>query len=195
MASTRSSPTKATASAARQEPAAWRRSDDAIELDTSPPSRSSSPPLRKVVSFGTPHTLQDYGSTSTPRRSLDDDGSHPVASSADAAAGRRRGGSDRDDSGGDDDDDDETANERSLLAELAELETADLAALEPSRNERWERAFALLVACLLSVGSHYGSYLLGPIKNRIQREMGTSNTQFSLLLAALSYAPVPLIPH
>ena len=180
MAPPRSSPTRVLPP--HQRP---RRSDDAIELDTSPPSRSSSPPLRKVVSFGTPHTLQDYGSTSTPRRSLDEeDEAARRPPSADVAAGRPRAGSGDDD---DDDDDDNDEHERSLLAELAELETADLAALEPPQSERWERAFALLVACLLSVGSHYGSYLLGPIKNRIQREMGTSNTQFSLLLAALSY--------
>lgn len=31
-----------------------------------------------------------------------------------------------------------------------------------------------------------GTHLLGPIKSRISREMGASNSQFSLLLAALS---------
>ncbi|KAL7411643.1 major facilitator superfamily domain-containing protein [Mrakia frigida] len=54
------------------------------------------------------------------------------------------------------------------------------------RRERGERWFALFVACLLSVGSHYGTHLLGPIKSRVSREMGASNSQFSLLLAALS---------
>lgn len=34
-----------------------------------------------------------------------------------------------------------------------------------------------------------GTHLLGPIKSRISREMGASNSQFSLLLAALSYVP------
>jgi len=48
------------------------------------------------------------------------------------------------------------------------------------------RALALLCACSLSVGSHYATYILGPLKTRLSREMGTSNTEFSLLLAAFS---------
>ncbi|KZO93524.1 MFS general substrate transporter [Calocera viscosa TUFC12733] len=48
------------------------------------------------------------------------------------------------------------------------------------------RALALLCACALSVGSHYAQYFLGPIKSRLGREMGTSNAQFSLLIASFS---------
>ncbi|KAH8120340.1 MFS general substrate transporter [Phellopilus nigrolimitatus] len=48
------------------------------------------------------------------------------------------------------------------------------------------RALALLCACSLSIGSHYASYILGPLKTRLSREMGTSNTEFSLLIAAFS---------
>ncbi|EJD46925.1 MFS general substrate transporter [Auricularia subglabra TFB-10046 SS5] len=48
------------------------------------------------------------------------------------------------------------------------------------------RALALLCACSLSIGSHYGSYFLGPLKSRLAREIGTSNAQFSLLISAFS---------
>ncbi|KAI0274664.1 major facilitator superfamily domain-containing protein [Gloeopeniophorella convolvens] len=48
------------------------------------------------------------------------------------------------------------------------------------------RALALLCACSLSIGSHYGSYILAPLKSRLSREMGTSNTEFSLLISAFS---------
>jgi MFS family permease len=48
------------------------------------------------------------------------------------------------------------------------------------------RALALLCACCLSVGSHYGSYILGPLKSRLAREVGTSNSQFSLIVSAYS---------
>ncbi|TDL28447.1 MFS general substrate transporter [Rickenella mellea] len=48
------------------------------------------------------------------------------------------------------------------------------------------RTLALLCACSLSIGSHYASYILGPLKSRLAREMGTSNTEFSLLISALS---------
>ncbi|OCH96182.1 MFS general substrate transporter [Obba rivulosa] len=48
------------------------------------------------------------------------------------------------------------------------------------------RALALLCACSLSVGSHYASYILGPLKSRLSREMGTDNTEFSLLISAFS---------
>ncbi|KDQ07682.1 hypothetical protein BOTBODRAFT_38578 [Botryobasidium botryosum FD-172 SS1] len=46
------------------------------------------------------------------------------------------------------------------------------------------RGLALLCACSLSIGSHYGSYFLGPLKSRLNREIGTSNTEFSLLIAS-----------
>ncbi|KAI0695601.1 major facilitator superfamily domain-containing protein [Cytidiella melzeri] len=48
------------------------------------------------------------------------------------------------------------------------------------------RALALLCACSLSIGSHYASYILGPLKSRLAREMGTDNTEFSLLISAFS---------
>ncbi|KAJ8522536.1 hypothetical protein ONZ45_g902 [Pleurotus djamor] len=48
------------------------------------------------------------------------------------------------------------------------------------------RLIALLCACSLSVGSHYASYVLGPLKSRLSRELGTSNTEFSLLISAFS---------
>ncbi|KAH9944398.1 MFS general substrate transporter [Epithele typhae] len=48
------------------------------------------------------------------------------------------------------------------------------------------RSLALLCACSLSVGSHYATYILGPLKSRLSREMGTNNTEFSLLISASS---------
>lgn len=48
------------------------------------------------------------------------------------------------------------------------------------------RSLALLCACSLSIGSHYASYILGPLKSRLSREMGTNNTEFSLLISAFS---------
>ncbi|KAI9572942.1 major facilitator superfamily domain-containing protein [Boletus coccyginus] len=48
------------------------------------------------------------------------------------------------------------------------------------------RTLALLCACSLSIGSHYASYTLAPLKSRLSRELGTSNTEFSLLISALS---------
>lgn len=55
-----------------------------------------------------------------------------------------------------------------------------------SRRASFIRGLALLCACSLSVGSHYASNLLGPLKSRLQREMGTSHTEFGLLIAAYS---------
>ncbi|KAG6851044.1 hypothetical protein H0H93_002936 [Arthromyces matolae] len=48
------------------------------------------------------------------------------------------------------------------------------------------RTLALLCTCSLSVGSHYASYILGPLKSRLAREIGTSHTDFGLLIAAFS---------
>ncbi|TFK41133.1 major facilitator superfamily domain-containing protein [Crucibulum laeve] len=48
------------------------------------------------------------------------------------------------------------------------------------------RTLALLCACSLSIGSHYASYILGPLKSRLGRELGTSHTEFSLLISAYS---------
>ncbi|KAF8531008.1 major facilitator superfamily domain-containing protein [Gautieria morchelliformis] len=47
------------------------------------------------------------------------------------------------------------------------------------------RGLALLCACSLSIGSHFGQNTLGPLKSRLSREKGTSNAEFSLLIAAL----------
>ncbi|KAJ7487628.1 major facilitator superfamily domain-containing protein [Mycena galericulata] len=48
------------------------------------------------------------------------------------------------------------------------------------------RALALFCACWLSVGSHYASYVLGPLKSRISRDLGTGHAEYSLLISALS---------
>lgn len=48
------------------------------------------------------------------------------------------------------------------------------------------RTLALLCVCSLSIGSHYASYILGPLKSRLAREIGTSHTDFGLLIAAFS---------
>ncbi|KAG6885279.1 hypothetical protein C0993_003710 [Termitomyces sp. T159_Od127] len=57
----------------------------------------------------------------------------------------------------------------------------------PSRRRAFFiRTLALLCTCSLSVGSHYASYILGPLKSRLAREIGTSHTDFGLLIAAFS---------
>ncbi|KAJ7492591.1 major facilitator superfamily domain-containing protein [Mycena latifolia] len=48
------------------------------------------------------------------------------------------------------------------------------------------RSLALFCACWLSVGSHYATYVLGPLKSRISRDLGTGHAEFSLLISALS---------
>ncbi|ESK88905.1 oxalate:formate antiporter [Moniliophthora roreri MCA 2997] len=48
------------------------------------------------------------------------------------------------------------------------------------------RTLALLCACCLSIGSHYASYILGPLKSRLSRELEASHTEFSLLFSAFS---------
>ncbi|KAF9569592.1 MFS general substrate transporter [Agrocybe pediades] len=58
-------------------------------------------------------------------------------------------------------------------------------------KQRQRRAFlirtvALLCACSLSIGSHYATNILGPLKSRLHRELGTSHTEFGLLLSAYS---------
>ncbi|CAL1695887.1 unnamed protein product [Somion occarium] len=81
----------------------------------------------------------------------------------------------------------ETAEEEELLEEDEQpvhLESGDL---EPSPARAYiVRSLALLCACSLSIGSHYASYILGPLKSRLSREMGTNNTEFSLLISAFS---------
>ncbi|KAF9270252.1 MFS general substrate transporter [Marasmius fiardii PR-910] len=54
------------------------------------------------------------------------------------------------------------------------------------RRASFIRALALLCACSLSVGSHYASSLLGPLKSRLSRELGASHTEFSLLFSAFT---------
>ncbi|KAF8587893.1 MFS general substrate transporter [Ramaria rubella] len=46
------------------------------------------------------------------------------------------------------------------------------------------RGLALLCACSLSIGSHFGQNTLGPLKSRLSREKSTSSSEFSLLIAA-----------
>ncbi|KAF8870914.1 major facilitator superfamily domain-containing protein [Gymnopilus junonius] len=48
------------------------------------------------------------------------------------------------------------------------------------------RGLALLCACSLSIGSHFGQNTLGPLKSQLSREKGTSNGQFGLLVAAFA---------
>ncbi|KAJ7225487.1 major facilitator superfamily domain-containing protein [Mycena pura] len=64
----------------------------------------------------------------------------------------------------------------------------------PSRRHRTSaghrafliRTIALLCACSFSVGGHYASYILGPLKSRISRELEMGNAEYSLLISALS---------
>jgi len=44
----------------------------------------------------------------------------------------------------------------------------------------------MLTDKLCSLDSPSASYILGPLKSRLSREMGTSNTEFSLLISAFS---------
>jgi hypothetical protein len=39
---------------------------------------------------------------------------------------------------------------------------------------------------MLSLGSHYGTYLLGPLKTSLNRELGSDNVQFSILIGSFS---------
>ncbi|KDR77995.1 hypothetical protein GALMADRAFT_244963 [Galerina marginata CBS 339.88] len=48
------------------------------------------------------------------------------------------------------------------------------------------RGLALVCACSLSIGSHFGQNTLGPLKSQLSREKGTSNAQFGLLIAAFA---------
>ncbi|KAF9453792.1 MFS general substrate transporter [Macrolepiota fuliginosa MF-IS2] len=65
--------------------------------------------------------------------------------------------------------------------------SGSLRAIEtPSQKKRafLIRTLALLCACSLSVGVHYSTYILGPLKSKIQRELGTTHTEFGLLFSA-----------
>ncbi|KAG8998513.1 hypothetical protein FRB94_006858 [Tulasnella sp. JGI-2019a] len=90
------------------------------------------------------------------------------------------------------DDSDSDSSGPSVNVEEDEAAEAVVAELNTETEARvqWSgtvvRVLALLCACSLSIGSHYGSYFLGPLKSRLSREVGTSNTEFSLLIAAFN---------
>ncbi|BEI83248.1 hypothetical protein CcaverHIS002_0311160 [Cutaneotrichosporon cavernicola] len=48
------------------------------------------------------------------------------------------------------------------------------------------RALALIAVCTLSIGSHFLMYVSGPIKSKLHRELGSTNSQFSLMISALN---------
>ncbi|GLB36175.1 putative major facilitator superfamily protein [Lyophyllum shimeji] len=60
------------------------------------------------------------------------------------------------------------------------------ARVPPGGRAFFVRTLALLCVCSLSIGSHYAAYILGPLKSRLAREIGTSHTDFGLLIAAFS---------
>ncbi|KAH9486909.1 Major facilitator superfamily domain-containing protein 1 [Psilocybe cubensis] len=77
-----------------------------------------------------------------------------------------------------------------ILGHIEDHEEQDVIAVSSLRSQQ-RRAFfirtvALLCACSLSVGSHYATNILGPLKSRLKRELGTSHTEFGLLLSAYS---------
>ncbi|KAJ7181686.1 major facilitator superfamily domain-containing protein [Mycena crocata] len=89
------------------------------------------------------------------------------------------------------DDDSEPAHDDQLDPPHCEPSVLPPRPRAPSRLSASHRAFlirslALFCACWLSVGSHYASYVLGPLKSRISRELGTSHAEYSLLISALS---------
>ncbi|KAH9476554.1 Major facilitator superfamily domain-containing protein 1 [Psilocybe cubensis] len=55
-----------------------------------------------------------------------------------------------------------------------------------SRRVALLRGLALVCACSLSIGSHFGQNTLGPLKSQLSREKGTTNGQFGLLIAAFA---------
>ncbi|KIK71020.1 hypothetical protein GYMLUDRAFT_33127 [Collybiopsis luxurians FD-317 M1] len=93
------------------------------------------------------------------------------------------------------DSDDQPLDEQNILGRRSVL-LANADSISGARHRHSEaalkrRAFfvrivALLCACFLSVGSHYASYILGPLKSKLSRELGASNTEFSLLFSAYS---------
>ncbi|KAL4067967.1 major facilitator superfamily domain-containing protein [Scleroderma yunnanense] len=58
--------------------------------------------------------------------------------------------------------------------------------ISPRVKAHFVRWLALFCACCFSVGNHYTSYILGPLKSRLSRELGTSDIEFSLLISAIS---------
>ncbi|KAG8759577.1 hypothetical protein FRC14_005606 [Serendipita sp. 396] len=100
----------------------------------------------------------------------------------------------RDPSGGmsphdDSSSDSDIAEEEDLAEQDVQVATA-ISESAPNQQDphRWWKFFirslALTCAMALSIGSHFGSYFLGPLKSRLSREIGTNNAQFSLLIAA-----------
>ncbi len=62
----------------------------------------------------------------------------------------------------------------------------------PPSRQRWTQVLALVTACMLSLGSHYGTYLLGPLKTSLSRELGSDNVQFSILIGSFSLNSEPI---
>ncbi|KAF8872127.1 major facilitator superfamily domain-containing protein [Gymnopilus junonius] len=80
----------------------------------------------------------------------------------------------------------EADSENDDLLEPVEEEPEPLPPSFSKRRAFFIRSLALLCACSLSVGSHYASNILGPLKSRLHRELGTSHTEFGLLLSSFS---------
>eukprot|EP00732_Lithocolla_globosa_P002490 Lithocolla_globosa_v1_NODE_1650_length_2420_cov_9.449471.p1 type:complete len:520 gc:universal NODE_1650_length_2420_cov_9.449471:516-2075(+) len=62
-------------------------------------------------------------------------------------------------------------------------------------SKPWKyKLFALICACLLSVGSHYAAHMLSALKTTIKDDLGISNAQFGLLqgASALVNTVIPL---
>ncbi|KAH6917358.1 major facilitator superfamily domain-containing protein [Coprinopsis sp. MPI-PUGE-AT-0042] len=81
---------------------------------------------------------------------------------------------------------DEVTRSCSPGAACCEVEPDSKAVASAERRAFVLRTIALLCACSLSIGSHYASNILGPLKSRLHRELGTSHTEFGLLIAAYS---------
>lgn len=81
--------------------------------------------------------------------------------------------------------DEGTVTLEDVLATATEEEPLSASRLKAAQQRaRSLRAIALICTCSLSIGSHYANYILGPLKSRLQREIGTSHAQFGLLIAA-----------
>jgi len=57
------------------------------------------------------------------------------------------------------------------------------------------KSLMLLSACVLSVGSHYGNYLVGPLKESLSEQLHTTSVDFASMLSAMSLVNtvVPLL--
>ncbi|RXW22956.1 hypothetical protein EST38_g2899 [Candolleomyces aberdarensis] len=73
--------------------------------------------------------------------------------------------------------DEETDPHRDVLSE-------ELRSKAAKKRAASIRIVALICTCSLSIGSHYANYILGPLKSRMQREIGASHAEFGLLIAA-----------